>query len=157
MSDQVLQQGSSGDEVIELQTHLQQLNFYAGNVDGEFGFATEAAVSAYREWGGLGYGVEADEQVRLALAGHIEQYSQPEGAAAGQEEYAGQWGEGYDVDGAQPADAAVADPAVADPAVAGTATRPEPKATPPIANQEIDGAETDEAPAPELDEFANSQ
>jgi peptidoglycan hydrolase-like protein with peptidoglycan-binding domain len=76
MNDEVLRQGSNGDDVSELQTHLHQLTFYAGTIDGYFGSTTEEAVIAYREWSGAGYGTEADQELRTALAGHAEQYDQ---------------------------------------------------------------------------------
>jgi len=81
MSDEVLRQGSNGDDVSELQTHLYQLSFYAGTIDGYFGPTTEEAVTAYREWSGAGYGVELDQDLRTALTAHAEQYAQPESPA----------------------------------------------------------------------------
>ncbi len=81
MSDEVLRQGSNGDDVSELQTHLYQLSFYAGTIDGYFGPTTEEAVTAYREWSGAGHGVELDQDLRRALAVHAEQYAQPESPA----------------------------------------------------------------------------
>jgi len=82
MNDEVLRQGSNGDDVSELQTHLHQLTFYAGTIDGYFGPTTEEAVIAYREWSGAGHGTEADQELRTALAGHAEQYAQQETSVA---------------------------------------------------------------------------
>ena len=39
-SNQVIQQGSVGDDVIELQSRLQYLGFYNGKIDGVFGWGT---------------------------------------------------------------------------------------------------------------------
>ena len=39
-SNQVIQQGSVGDDVIELQSRLQYLGFYNGKIDGAFGWGT---------------------------------------------------------------------------------------------------------------------
>ena len=77
MNDEVLRQGSNGDDVSELQTHLHQLTFYAGTIDGYFGPTTEEAVIAYREWSGAGYGTEVDQELRTALTGHAEQAETP--------------------------------------------------------------------------------
>jgi len=109
MSDAVLQQGSSGDEVVELQTLLQQLNFYQGTPDGEFGPMTEAAVAAYREWRGFEYGVDADEQVRTTLAADAQQY------ATADAEY--------------PSDAGSDDPYAADDEAGGDASAADPNAS----------------------------
>ena len=40
--------GSNGDQVRQVQKKLKQLNFYKGNVDGDFGKATEKAVIAFQ-------------------------------------------------------------------------------------------------------------
>jgi N-acetylmuramoyl-L-alanine amidase len=39
-SNQVIQRGAVGDDVIELQSRLQYLGFYNGNIDGVFGWGT---------------------------------------------------------------------------------------------------------------------
>src|SRR4051812_15042859 len=39
-SNQVIQQGAVGDDVIELQSRLQYLGFYNGKIDGVFGWGT---------------------------------------------------------------------------------------------------------------------
>ncbi|WP_291413762.1 peptidoglycan-binding domain-containing protein [Actinophytocola sp.] len=75
MSDGVLRRGSTGDEVVELQTCLQQLSFYPSTIDGDFGPGTEQAVVDYRQWRGLDYGVEADEQLRETLTTDAEQHA----------------------------------------------------------------------------------
>ncbi len=45
--------GSSGDEVTKIQTRLKELGFYDGEIDGEFGNATEQAYRAFQEAAGL--------------------------------------------------------------------------------------------------------
>src|SRR5712692_4668759 len=49
----VLQEGSSGPEVVALQTKLQELGFSPGRLDGRFGLATRAAVLAFQKSVGL--------------------------------------------------------------------------------------------------------
>ncbi len=49
----VLIQGSSGPQVVELQSKLKQLGFSAGIVDGKFGPATKKAVTAFQKSKGL--------------------------------------------------------------------------------------------------------
>ena len=49
----VLQEGSSGPEVVALQTKLQELGFSPGRLDGRFGLATRAAVLAFQKSAGL--------------------------------------------------------------------------------------------------------
>lgn len=45
----MLQQGSSGDEVLKLQNMLTTLGFYTGNKTGNFGALTADAVTAYQK------------------------------------------------------------------------------------------------------------
>ena len=49
----VLKEGSTGDEVIQLQSKLKSLGFDFGNVDGDFGPKTTAAVIAFQKSKGL--------------------------------------------------------------------------------------------------------
>ncbi len=44
-----LQQGSTGPDVIRLQQDLQQLNYYSGGIDGQFGPITKQAVIAFQK------------------------------------------------------------------------------------------------------------
>lgn len=49
----VLRRGSKGDLVRRVQAVLQQISLYKGNLDGEFGAQTEAAVKAFqKDWEG---------------------------------------------------------------------------------------------------------
>lgn len=45
--------GSSGDEVIKIQTRLAELGYYTGAIDGDFGEATDAAFRAFQAAAGL--------------------------------------------------------------------------------------------------------
>lgn len=49
----VLRNGSMGEEVITLQTRLKELGFYTGEVDGQFGSGTKAAVTLFQQQHGL--------------------------------------------------------------------------------------------------------
>lgn len=48
-----LKKGSSGTNVEKLQKRLQELGYYNGSIDGDFGDATEAAFKAFQENAGL--------------------------------------------------------------------------------------------------------
>lgn len=52
-SNQVIQQGATGEDVIELQSRLQYLGFYNGNIDGVFGWGTYWAVRNFQYEFGL--------------------------------------------------------------------------------------------------------
>lgn len=52
-TDQVIQKGAVGDDVIELQARLQYLGFYNGNIDGVFGWRTYWAVRNFQYEFGL--------------------------------------------------------------------------------------------------------
>ena len=49
----VLRNGSQGDEVVALQTRLQELGYYAGAIDGQFGPGTREAVTLFQQLHGL--------------------------------------------------------------------------------------------------------
>src|SRR5947209_7262894 len=49
----ILQEGSTGDQVIQLQSKLKSLGFDPGAVDGDFGPKTTAAVIAFQQSKGL--------------------------------------------------------------------------------------------------------
>ena len=50
---EVLQKGSKGDKVKQLQTRLQELKYLSGSADGDFGNGTKSAVSAFQSAAGL--------------------------------------------------------------------------------------------------------
>ncbi|WP_240377088.1 spore cortex-lytic enzyme [Bacillus piscicola] len=52
-SDQVIQKGATGDDVVELQARLQHNGFYNGTIDGVFGWGTYWAVKNFQEEFGL--------------------------------------------------------------------------------------------------------
>ncbi|MFC3038946.1 spore cortex-lytic enzyme [Virgibacillus xinjiangensis] len=55
-SEQVIQQGAVGDDVIELQARLQYLGFYNGQIDGVFGWGTYWALRNFQ----YEFGMEID-------------------------------------------------------------------------------------------------
>ncbi|WP_270180572.1 spore cortex-lytic enzyme [Alkalihalobacillus sp. CinArs1] len=52
-SNQVIQKGATGDDVIELQARLQYIGFYKGKIDGVFGWGTYWAVRNFQHEFGL--------------------------------------------------------------------------------------------------------
>ncbi|WP_409251199.1 spore cortex-lytic enzyme [Bacillus sp. SCS-153A] len=52
-SNQVIQKGATGDDVIELQSRLQYIGYYNGNIDGVFGWGTYWAVRNFQYEFGL--------------------------------------------------------------------------------------------------------
>src|SRR3954469_20641555 len=61
-SNQVIQQGAVGNDVIELQSRLQYLGFYNGKIDGVFGWGTYWALRNFQ----YEFGLEID-----GLAGKV--------------------------------------------------------------------------------------
>lgn len=52
-SDQIIQQGATGDDVVELQSRLQYIGFYKGTIDGVYGWGTYWSVKKYQDEFGL--------------------------------------------------------------------------------------------------------
>lgn len=52
-SNQEVQRGAFGDDVVELQARLQYLSFYKGEIDGKFGYGTYWALRKFQESYGL--------------------------------------------------------------------------------------------------------
>ncbi len=52
-SNQVIQRGATGDDVIELQARLQYNGFYNGKIDGVYGWTTYWAVRNFQEKFGM--------------------------------------------------------------------------------------------------------
>lgn len=52
-SEQVIQRGATGDDVIELQSRLQYIGFYTGKIDGVFGWGTYWALRNFQSDFGL--------------------------------------------------------------------------------------------------------
>ena len=51
--DSTLRVGSNGDKVVKLQERLQELGYYTGTVDGDFGTGTEEAFKLFQKTAGL--------------------------------------------------------------------------------------------------------
>ncbi|WP_246586492.1 spore cortex-lytic enzyme [Cytobacillus gottheilii] len=67
-SDQVIQQGAVGDDVIELQSRLQYLGFYNGKIDGVFGWGTYWALRNFQYEFGLPIDGLAGQKTKEKLA-----------------------------------------------------------------------------------------
>ncbi|MBD7945172.1 spore cortex-lytic enzyme [Psychrobacillus sp. AK 1817] len=52
-SEQIVQRGAYGDDVIELQARLQYIGYYTGEIDGKFGYGTYWALRNFQEKYGL--------------------------------------------------------------------------------------------------------
>ncbi|KMY44153.1 Spore cortex-lytic enzyme [Bacillus sp. FJAT-27916] len=52
-SNQVIQKGATGDDVVELQARLQNIGYYHGQIDGVFGWGTYWALRNFQESYGL--------------------------------------------------------------------------------------------------------
>ena len=62
-----LHNGSKGEKVWQLQERLQQLGYYEGTVDGEFGPGTREAVLLFQKKNGLDMDVLAGEETQRVL------------------------------------------------------------------------------------------
>ncbi|WP_370457987.1 spore cortex-lytic enzyme [Thalassobacillus sp. CUG 92003] len=67
-SNQVIQHGATGDDVIELQARLQHLGFYNGDIDGVFGWGTYWALRNFQYEFGLEIDGLAGDVVKQKLA-----------------------------------------------------------------------------------------
>ncbi len=67
-TNQVVQQGAVGDDVIELQARLQYIGFYNGKIDGVFGWKTYWALRNFQYEFGLPIDGMAGWQTKLKLA-----------------------------------------------------------------------------------------
>lgn len=67
-TNQVLQQGAVGDDVIELQSRLAHVGFYTGKIDGVFGWGTYWALRNFQYEFGLPIDGIAGWQTKLKLA-----------------------------------------------------------------------------------------
>lgn len=67
-TSQILQQGSVGDDVIELQSRLKHIGFYNGKIDGVFGWGTYWALRNFQYEFGLPIDGVAGWQTKLKLA-----------------------------------------------------------------------------------------
>lgn len=69
-SNQVVQRGAFGDDVIELQARLQYLGFYTGKIDGKFGYGTYWALRNFQQQYGLKVDGVAGAETKKTLAGY---------------------------------------------------------------------------------------
>jgi N-acetylmuramoyl-L-alanine amidase len=67
-SNQIIQQGAVGDDVIELQSRLQYLGFYNGKIDGVFGWGTYWALRNFQYEFGLPIDGLAGQKTKEKLA-----------------------------------------------------------------------------------------
>ncbi|BAZ06632.1 peptidoglycan-binding protein [Calothrix sp. NIES-3974] len=78
-NERILRLGDTGEAVKRLQTQLQQLGYYAGKIDGEYGISTRLAVARFQAAKGLSSDgvvgattrmqIEAEIQARAAVVG----------------------------------------------------------------------------------------
>lgn len=66
-SDQVIQQGATGEDVIELQARLQYNGFFHGQIDGVFGWSTYWALRHFQDEFGMPVDGLAGDQVKDML------------------------------------------------------------------------------------------
>lgn len=66
-SPQIIQQGATGDDVIELQSRLQHLGFYNGEIDGAFGWGTYWALRNFQSEFGMEIDGLAGKDVKTKL------------------------------------------------------------------------------------------
>ncbi|GGL46991.1 spore cortex-lytic enzyme [Sporolactobacillus putidus] len=66
-SDQVITQGESGDDVIELQARLQYIGFFKGKIDGRFGYGTYWALRDFQQKYGLNVDGQAGDLTKQKL------------------------------------------------------------------------------------------
>lgn len=67
----VLQNGSQGEKVTELQTKLRSLGYYTGELDGRFGNGTRDAVRFFQEVNGLDAdGIAGEQTLRMLESGN---------------------------------------------------------------------------------------
>ncbi|MEG0259025.1 MAG: spore cortex-lytic enzyme [Lysinibacillus sp.] len=71
-SNQLIQRGAFGDDVIELQARLQYLGFYKGDIDGRFGYNTYWALRNFQQQYGLPVDGMAGTETKKKLTGNSE-------------------------------------------------------------------------------------
>jgi len=75
-SNQVIQRGAVGDDVIELQARLQYLGFYNGRIDGVFGWGTYWALRNFQYKNGLPVDGLAGQRTKARLVRASKYYEQ---------------------------------------------------------------------------------
>ena len=66
-SEQIVQKGATGDDVVELQARLQYIGFFNGNIDGVFGWSTYWATRNFQEEFGMEVDGLVGEQMKSKL------------------------------------------------------------------------------------------
>ncbi|WP_245833251.1 spore cortex-lytic enzyme [Oceanobacillus timonensis] len=82
-SDQVIQQGAVGDDVIELQARLKHIGFYNGEIDGVFGWGTYWALRNFQ----YEFGMEIDGMAGQAAKDKLTQATEFDKEKVQQEMY----------------------------------------------------------------------
>ncbi|MEW4283896.1 spore cortex-lytic enzyme [Priestia koreensis] len=96
-SNQVIQHGAVGDDVIELQSRLQYVGFYNGKIDGVFGWSTYWALRNFQYEFGMkvdGLGGLKTRQKLVSVTQYQEQYVKKEMHKGKKFKYYGQSGKG---------------------------------------------------------------
>lgn len=75
-SEQVIQQGATGEDVIELQARLQYIGFYHGQIDGVFGWGTYWALRNFQDEFGMKVDGYAGEQAKNMLEDRTEYHKE---------------------------------------------------------------------------------
>ncbi|WP_368658087.1 spore cortex-lytic enzyme [Metabacillus halosaccharovorans] len=86
-SNQVIQRGSAGDDVIELQSRLKYIGFYKGEIDGVFGWGTYWALRNFQSEFGLPVDGLAGLKTRQKLVS-VTKYEYKKGADQAQKQTA---------------------------------------------------------------------
>ena len=76
-----LKEGSTGEEVVRLQSKLKMMGYYTGNVDGDFGESTKNAVRAFQRANGLTVDGKAGERTLEKLYGSTAATAKPSSTA----------------------------------------------------------------------------
>lgn len=84
-SEQVIQQGAVGEDVIELQDRLKHLGFYNGSVDGVFGWGTYWSVRNFQDEFGMDIDGLAGQQVKDKLVKATKGYKKSQPSNEGQQ------------------------------------------------------------------------
>ncbi|MFV2047129.1 spore cortex-lytic enzyme [Metabacillus sp. YM-086] len=79
-TNQVIQRGAVGDDVIELQSRLKYIGFYKGEIDGAFGWGTYRALRNFQSEFGLTVDGKAGLKTRQKLV-KVTKYDYSKGAA----------------------------------------------------------------------------
>lgn len=69
-SNQVVERGAFGDDVVELQARLQYLGFYKGKIDGKFGYGTYWALRNFQKKYGIKVDGVAGNKTKQTLASY---------------------------------------------------------------------------------------